>query len=196
MKLRHSIFVLLMPLLLAGCAGQSVVQQERATTPHLVGLGNSDISYELDPHAQASAGRGNELLDDKPFELPQLEAVLQRGMELIGTRYRPGGTSASTGFDCSGFINYIFLEEAGIKLPRSSRDLLAMPAPRVERDELQRGDLLFFASRGRVNHTGIYLGDGEFLHSSSSRSGGVRVDKLSSRYWNTHYLTALRVLQD
>lgn len=64
----------------------------------------------------------------------------------------------------------------------------------MARHDLQPGDLIFFANRGRVDHAGIYIGDGEFIHSASKRSGGVRVDKLSSRYWNSRYLMAKRVL--
>ena len=73
-----------------------------------------------------------------------------------------------------------------------------MPVPKVARHKLQPGDLVFFATegRGRVNHAGIYIGDGEFIHSSSTRSGGVRVDKLASDYWNSRYLLAKRVVED
>ncbi|MFC5715604.1 C40 family peptidase [Pseudomonas sp. GCM10022188] len=178
-------------LLLTACASTSQQPVD------YVAVQQPSISFELDAEAAAKAQESSieeQLLDDKPYELPGLSGILFRGFSLIGTPYRFGGTSTATGFDCSGFIGYLFREQAGIKLPRSTREMIAMPAPKVDRHELQPGDLVFFASRGRVNHAGIYIGEGEFIHSSSTRSGGVRVDKLSSDYWNSHYLMAKRVL--
>ena len=134
---------------------------------------------------------------DQPYELPTFaDSILAHGLSLVGTRYRFGGTSANTGFDCSGFIGYLFKEEAGMQLPRSSRDMINIDAPLVARDELKPGDLLFFGTngRGRVSHAGIYLGDDQFIHSSSSRSGGVRVDSLDDRYWSRTFIEAKRAL--
>ena len=93
-------------------------------------------------------------------------------------------------------MSFLFREKAGITLPRSAREMASLPSPKISRHDLQPGDLVFFASRGRINHTGIYLGGDRFIHSSSSRSGGVRVDKLSSDYWNARYLTAKRVVDN
>ena len=110
--------------------------------------------------------------------------------------YRFGGSSANTGFDCSGFVGYLFKEEVGLDLPRSTREMISLDAPRVQRDELEPGDVIFFNNRGRgrVSHTGIYMGDNRFIHSSSSKSGGVRIDSLKSAYWSRSYLDAKRVL--
>lgn len=178
-------------LLLTACASTS--QQQSYSSPH------QSLSFELDAASAAKAEESSveqQLLDGKPYELPSLDSLLVRGFSLIGTPYRFGGSSTSTGFDCSGFIGYLFREEAGIKLPRSTREMINLPAPKVARHDLQPGDLIFFATsgRGRVNHAGIYIGDDEFIHSASRRSGGVRVDKLSSRYWNSRYLMAKRVI--
>lgn len=179
-------------LLLTACASTSQ-QQSYTTSPY------QDLSFELDTASAAKAEESSaeqQLLDGKPYELPSLDSLLVRGFSLIGTPYRFGGSSTKTGFDCSGFIGYLFREEAGIKLPRSTREMINLPAPKVARHDLQPGDLIFFATsgRGRVNHAGIYIGDDEFIHSASRRSGGVRVDKLSSRYWNSRYLMAKRVI--
>ncbi|MGK9541566.1 NlpC/P60 family protein, partial [Salmonella enterica subsp. enterica] len=66
---------------------------------------------------------------NKPYQLPVLaDSILERGMSLIGTRYRFGGTSEA-GFDCSGFIGYLFREEAGMNLPRSTREMINVDAP-------------------------------------------------------------------
>ena len=127
----------------------------------------------------------------------QVERILEHARTLIGTRYRRGGTSATTGFDCSGFVRFLFHTEAGIDLPHSTRDLYRLQADNVERAELIPGDVLLFNrnGKGKVSHAGIYLGDGQFIHASSRRSGGVRIDSLSERYWNNSYLTAKRILE-
>lgn len=133
----------------------------------------------------------------KPYQLPALaDSILERGMSLIGTRYRFGGTSEKSGFDCSGFIGYLFREEAGVTLPRSTREMINVDAPKVARNKLKPGDLLFFSTngRGRVSHAGIYLGDNQFIHSSSRRSGGVRIDSLGDRYWSKTFIEAKRAL--
>jgi len=135
--------------------------------------------------------------DSKPYQLPVLaDSILERGKALIGTRYRFGGTSTKSGFDCSGFIGYLFKEEAGMSLPRSSREMINIDAPLVKRTDLEPGDLLFFstAGRGRVSHAAIYLGDNQFIHSSSRRSGGVRVDSLDDTYWSKTFIEAKRAL--
>lgn len=181
-------------LLLTACASTSQ-QQQSYSSP------DQSLSFELDAASAAKAEESSaeqQLLDDKPYELPSLDSLLVRGFSLIGTPYRYGGSSTSTGFDCSGFIGYLFREEAGIKLPRSTREMINVPAPKVARHDLQPGDLIFFATsgRGRVDHAGIYIGDDEFIHSASRRSGGVRVDKLSSGYWNSRYLMAKRVIDE
>lgn len=133
----------------------------------------------------------------KSYQLPVLaDSILERGMALIGTRYRFGGTSEESGFDCSGFIGYLFREEAGMTLPRSTREMINVDAPLVSRNNLKPGDLLFFSTngRGRVSHAGIYLGDNQFIHSSSRRSGGVRIDSLGDRYWSKTFMEAKRAL--
>ncbi|WP_043204330.1 C40 family peptidase [Pseudomonas putida] len=135
--------------------------------------------------------------NSKPYQLPVLaDSILERGMALIGTRYRFGGTSEKSGFDCSGFIGYLFREEAGMTLPRSTREMINVDAPKVARNKLKPGDLLFFSTngRGRVSHAGIYLGDNQFIHSSSRRSGGVRIDSLGDRYWSKTFIEAKRAL--
>lgn len=187
-------------LLLTACASTSSHQPSSYSDAHQSQSHSQSLSFELDAAAAAKAEETSieqQLLDGKPYELPTLSGLLVRGFSLIGTPYRFGGTSTNTGFDCSGFISYLFREEAGIKLPRSTREMINLPAPKVSRHDLQPGDLIFFATsgRGRVNHAGIYIGDGEFIHSSSTRSGGVRVDKLASNYWNSRYLMAKRVIE-
>ncbi|TBU93438.1 C40 family peptidase [Phytopseudomonas dryadis] len=148
---------------------------------------------KADPAEDAVA----QFAEHEPYELPQLaDSILEKGLSLVGTRYRFGGSSVKSGFDCSGFIGYLFREELGMQLPRSTREMINIDAPLVERKALEPGDLVFFSTngRGRVSHAGIYLGDDQFIHSSSSRSGGVRVDSLDDRYWKRTFIEAKRVL--
>ena len=188
-------FAPLVPLalvtLLYGCAAHSPVQEQPQQVKNSA-TAQSSVIYqeELDTEKELSD------FNKKPYELPVLaDSILERGMSLIGTRYRFGGTSEA-GFDCSGFIGYLFREEAGMNLPRSTREMINVNAPLVARNNLKPGDLLFFstAGRGRVSHAGIYLGDNQFIHSSSRRSGGVRVDNLGDSYWSKTFIEAKRAL--
>ncbi len=128
---------------------------------------------------------------------PAAEDVLIRALGLVGTPYRWGGNTPDSGFDCSGLIGYVYRDAAGISLPRSTREMIGMQAPSIGQEALQTGDLIFFATngrRGRVSHAGIYLGDDQFIHSSSRRSGGVRVDNLGDSYWSKTFIEAKRAL--
>lgn len=173
--------------LLAACASQAPQSQMDLAQQQ----SRKPVEYMTDEQLAA------DITDDKPYELPSLaDSILSQGLSLVGTKYRFGGTSIKTGFDCSGFIGYLFREEAGMQLPRSTREMINLDAPLVARDELEPGDLIFFNNRGRgrVSHAGIYLGDDQFIHSSSSRSGGVRIDSLDDSYWSRSYMEAKRVL--
>ncbi|QQZ40603.1 C40 family peptidase [Pseudomonas sp. SK3(2021)] len=190
-------FAPLVPLalvtLLFGCATHSPVSQQEQQVQNSSKAQSSALFQE----ELATEKELAEFADSKPYQLPVLaDSILERGMSLIGTRYRFGGTSEA-GFDCSGFIGYLFREEAGMNLPRSTREMINVDAPLVARNKLQPGDLLFFATngrRGRVSHAGIYLGDDQFIHSSSRRSGGVRVDSLGDSYWSKTFIEAKRAL--
>lgn len=175
---------------LAACAGHSPQPQISEATVEPV---DRPLSQQVEPADDEVTA----LIDEKPYEMPQLaDSLLDLGRSLIGTRYRYGGTSVQSGFDCSGFVGYLFREEVGLELPRSTRELIKLDAPKVARADLEPGDLILFndRGRGRVSHAGIYLGDDQFIHSSSSRSGGVRIDSLDDSYWNRSYLQAKRVL--
>lgn len=120
--------------------------------------------------------------------------VLFRALGLVGTPYQWGGNSPQTGFDCSGLVRYVYKQSTGIKLPRSSRAMSTIDAPRVERDKLAGGDLLFFHGNDRgVSHVAIYVGNGRFVHAPNS-GGEVRLDRLDNPYWSEHLLFSLRPL--
>ncbi len=124
----------------------------------------------------------------------QYDDLLFHAFSLVGTPYRWGGNAPETGFDCSGLINYVFRETAGVTLPRTTAGLSALPGTAAA-DALLPGDLVLFATKGgqRVDHAGIYVGDGRFVHAPSS-GGKVRLDSLQASYWQRSFTSARRVL--
>ncbi|MDX1418952.1 MAG: NlpC/P60 family protein [Rubricoccaceae bacterium] len=113
------------------------------------------------------------------------------GTDWLGTPYRYGGES-ERGIDCSGFTRALLREALGLELTRSTATQVAEGRP-VEKEALLPGDLVFFRRRG-TRHVGVYLGDGAFIHASSSN--GVIVSRLDEGYYERHYWTARRVLDD
>ena len=107
-----------------------------------------------------------------------------------GVPYRNGGSDPS-GFDCSGFVQYVF-KKVGTLLPREVRDQFQRGLA-VNRDDIEAGDLVFFetVSRG-ASHVGLAIGGGEFVHAPSSQ-GVVRVERLTSTYWARRYVGARRL---
>lgn len=109
---------------------------------------------------------------------------------VMGTKYVRGGTTAR-GFDCSGFVGYVY-KKVGVQLPRTSAGMYGA-GNSVKKSNLKAGDLVFFNTSGRgVSHVGVYIGNGKFAHSSSSK--GVSVAKLNDPYyWGSKYIGAKRV---
>lgn len=118
------------------------------------------------------------------------ESLIRTASAQLGKRYSFGGESPRQGFDCSGLSSYVYSKN-GLDLPRSSREQYSQGAP-VERDKLRKGDLVFFGRKG-INHVGIYLDDGKFIHAASS-GGAVKVGDLDDPLWNKLYAGARRVL--
>jgi cell wall-associated NlpC family hydrolase len=119
--------------------------------------------------------------------------ILFRAISLVGTPYRYGGNTPQGGFDCSGLVGYVYLDVAGIALPRSAEDMSRIKSRDVSREELASGDLVFFRDHRRVSHVGIYVGENRFVH-APNEGGMVRLDQLDAPYWREHYSGAKRVL--
>lgn len=131
-----------------------------------------------------------------------LEAAASQGAQLVelakqylGVRYKYGGTSPS-GFDCSGFVYYL-MKALGTSVPRTASAQWSAGYTKVSQSELQPGDLVFFAntysSSNYITHVGIYVGSGQFIHSSSPSSGGVIYSSLTEGYYAARYAGACRV---
>lgn len=118
--------------------------------------------------------------------------IVDYAKKFIGVKYVYGGASPD-GFDCSGFTKYVF-ENFGINLPRVA-DEQATVGSKVDYSSLMPGDLVFFRTEGSkiINHAGIYIGDGQFINSSSG-GGKVRISPLNEGYYKERFATARRVL--
>ncbi|ALC88194.1 hydrolase [Bacillus sp. FJAT-22090] len=116
--------------------------------------------------------------------------IVSSAKSLIGIKYRYGGTTKA-GFDCSGFIGYVYKQQ-GVKLPRTAAGMYST-GKAVKKANLAVGDLVFFNTTGKgVSHAGIYIGSGKFIHASSSK--GVRIDKINDPYyWGKKYVGAKKV---
>ena len=118
--------------------------------------------------------------------------VISTAKSLLDIRYRYGGTTTN-GFDCSGYTQYVFAQN-GITLDRTAAQQYANNGTSVAKSDLQAGDLVFFSSSSqKVGHVGIYIGDGQFIHSSSG-AGKVIITSLNSSDSVNHYVGAKRVL--
>lgn len=109
-------------------------------------------------------------------------AAAEFGTKFQGTPYKWGGNDPVNGIDCSAFVKYLY-GKIGVNLPRTAAEQALVGTPIRQLEDLQKGDRLYFwsASRGKIGHTGMYLGQGYFVHSSSNH-GGVATDYLSKKW--------------
>lgn len=122
--------------------------------------------------------------------------VLESAHNYLGTPYRYGGTTPE-GFDCSGFVRHVFGEN-GIALSRSSREQI-LQGKHVALDAIRPGDLIFFGkqrrSQCRIDHVGLYIGHGRFIHAASKRTGYVTISELGSGSYRSRIVSARRIIE-
>ncbi len=160
---------------------RKVTAADIAATATLPGAAGETISKDPDGNESGYVGAAQDLIN--------------QGMNYLGIRYRFGGTSPETGLDCSGLVRNVFRNALGLDLPRTAREMSSM-GDKVTRQDLKPGDLVFFNTMRRAfSHVGIYVGDGQFLH-SATRGGGVRIGDLSDSYWSKRFNGARRLLDD
>ena len=127
-----------------------------------------------------------------PLKVPEqsFESFLSSIENSLGTLYRPGGANPD-GFDCSGFVGYLYKKHFRMLLPRSSAELASL-GTLVEPEKLQPGDLVFFSISGAgIDHVGIFIGHNHFAHAARQ---GVLISALPERYYQTHFACAARLI--
>ena len=134
--------------------------------------------------------------DPTPFALKpiaKLQEAAIAAISFVGKPYVFGSSNPDVGFDCSGLVQYVLLQSGVKKLPRSSLEMYDNSSP-IEVENLVVCDLLFFrTSNSQINHVGIYVGEGRFIHAPSS-GNFVRLDKLEQSYWQKAFAGGRRVL--
>ena len=129
-------------------------------------------------------GYGKTFIDSK-----QSSAIIKTAKKYMGVPYLFGGTTPA-GFDCSGFLQYVF-KQNGLEIPRLADEQYKL-GKSAKVSQLEAGDLVFFSTyEAGASHCGIYVGDGKFLHTSSSK--GVRIDSLSDDYWKPRFIGARKI---
>jgi len=120
--------------------------------------------------------------------------LILKSLELVGINYRFGGADPDSGLDCSGLVQVVFRDAAGLFLPRTAREQ-SQVGERVDVKDLQPGDLVFFNTMRRAfSHVGIYLGDSRFLH-APRKGAEVRIEDMRQSYWVKRYNGARRVVE-
>jgi len=146
-------------------------------------LENEDETAETEPAASAPLGK---------WSNPEERGLLVRVAKVfVGVPYKLGGSTLK-GIDCSALVKKIY-EVFNIQLPRTAREQFTA-GKRVEKDQLEEGDLVFFRRAGNRAHVGIYVGDDQFIH-ASSYSREVRIDHLNTPYYNERFLRGIRVME-
>jgi len=129
--------------------------------------------------------------DNKSVDIHRTEKLISLAKSKLGASYEPA-KSGPDHFDCSGFVYYLF-KENGMKIPRTSLSQ-SKSGDKLKREELKRGDMVFFDTydRKHVNHSGVYLGDGKFIHSSSGKAYGVTISDLDKGFYKDKFRWGVR----
>lgn len=168
-------------------------------TPTVTNRGNAvrqpattEAQAPTEDEEQKTTDSANNEIPTVPSNSAAGDQIVSFARQYLGYRYVYGGTTPSTGFDCSGFIYYIY-KSCGYSISRSL-SAQANTGTAVSKSELQAGDIVFFnnTSSGALGHVGIYIGNGTMIHAANSKRGVV-TDTINSGYYNTYYYTARRI---
>ena len=185
---------LLSPLA-AFSAAPSLAQSTIPTQLPIAALATAKGNTADDSAGKADADLGADQFSDAKTSQDLRDMLIGMAMQLRHVRYVRGGRDPSTGFDCSGFVRYVFERALGLELPNNSASQYLI-GHIVHRNDMQPGDLVFFRTadrrgKGRISHVGIYVSDGRFIH-SPRRGESVRVDNLADSYWAKRFAGARR----
>ena len=161
-------------------------------------LGESGDWYQISTDSLTGYVSGEYLTVVDAAALEELSAkgaqLVSLAMQYLGVPYVYGGASPS-GFDCSGFVYYL-CKTLGVSVPRTATSQWNGGYDKVSKSELQPGDLVFFSSYAggsSIGHVGIYIGNDQFIHSSSPSSGGVIISGMDENYYSARYVGACRI---
>lgn len=187
--IRRTLIAIIVTTSLSACQ----INQQDTQTTSTERNGIPTLNTALFPSFQA------EFKDASPAELERLlqkyevkSRILDQYADWKGVKYRLGGTSKS-GIDCSALVQVTFREQFGLNLPRTTDALRHIGTP-IKQSQLKTGDLVHFQINRRTRHVGIYIGNNQFMHASSSK--GVMISNLTDHYWKTRYQSASRILTD
>lgn len=150
---------------------------------------SSAVCHAEEPATTDAIAKAQSFLDSASSTVQE---ILMNALALTGTPYKFGGTSPSSGFDCSGFVSYVFQQAANLTLPHGARAISQL-GKSIPVDQLQPGDLVFYNTlKSTFSHVGIYIGNNRFVHAPSS-GGGVHVVDMSESYWAKRFNGARRI---
>src|SRR4051812_1101857 len=128
-----------------------------------------------------------------PGYLQRARDITAQALSFLGVNYKWGSSSPERGFDCSGLVMHVFQQVTGLVLPRNSQSMSKV-GEKIDKTDLQPGDLVFFNTRRRPNsHVGIYIGDEQFVH-APGRGGEVEISDMQESYWKKRFTGARRML--
>lgn len=165
----------------------------QAVVPDVATLTGHTVDAATSPADSVAVKQDEAAVETVSTDITDLrKALLAMAMKLRDTRYVYGGRDPSKGFDCSGFVSYVFAHAVGVQLPRNSASQF-MTGLKISRAEMQPGDLVFFRTNGkhRISHVGIYISNGRFIHSPAAGKS-VEISSLSKGYWAKRFAGAKR----
>jgi hypothetical protein len=192
--MRQNLIALILALFLPATALASIYgYQDDAGTYHFTNVKPANRKYVViidakEPIRGASQGGFVPWRDDE-----ERQGLIKQARSLLGTPYKLGG-EGSNGIDCSAYVRRTF-SAFDVALPRTAREQYEV-GKRISRDHLSTGDLVFFRTKANeeyATHVGIYMGNGQFIHASALRKGGVRIDSLSDDFYDKRFLGATRL---